>query len=233
MNFLVIYPEEVKDNKAILIDDRATDVIKRHDLKEGLEISALIYNGKRGKVRVASAGKVVELDLNMTEEALDKDEVHLIVGLSRPQTIKKVIAASLAMGVSDLYFVMSSQSEKSYLSSKALLDENIKKEVLLAMEQTGESIAPRIIVYDKFKPFVEDILPKIPSFDDSNKIIADTKSAEQVKPSNKPLYCSVGAEKGWSEYELSRFLELGFKPLSLGKRVLRVEQAVIAMLAKF
>jgi RsmE family RNA methyltransferase len=42
----------------------------------------------------------------------------------------------------------------------------------------------------------------------------------------RPLAIAVGPEGGWTDFEIERFDALGFLPVSLGRRILKVETAV-------
>ena len=235
MNYLVIEPEEVVNNQVHLKGARAVDLIKTHELKEGLKIAVLVVGGMRGKANVQKAdSQELELELNLTESTLVKNPVTLIVGLCRPQTVKKVIAAAMAYGVQDLEFVRTANSEKSYLDSKIWNPENIKQEVTLAMAQTGDSIAVKINSHKKFLPFLETLASR-QDFTSASKLLADGRAAPlvNVQESASHSYLAIGPEKGWTEYEVEQFIGLGFQSFSMGSRMMRIEHAVAAGLAKF
>ena len=48
----------------------------------------------------------------------------------------------------------------------------------------------------------------------------------------KPVTLVVGPEGGFVPYEIGKLVSIGFKPVSLGKRILRVETAVVALISK-
>ncbi len=48
---------------------------------------------------------------------------------------------------------------------------------------------------------------------------------------SQAIALAIGPEGGWTEEEISAFLENGWRPASLGKNILRAETAVIAALA--
>ena len=234
MNYLVIEPDDVNNNQVHLEGPRAVDLIKTHALKEGLNISVLVVGGMRGKAqveRLSSQELVLELDL--TEEALVKNPVTLIVGLCRPQSVKKVIAAAMAYGVQKLEFVRTANSEKSYLDSKIWHPENLKQEITLAMAQTGDSIAVEINCHQRFLPFL-DTLASRQEFSSASKLLADGRAAPLVnaEESASHSYLAIGSETGWTEYEVEQFTGLGFQSFSMGPRMMRIEHAVGLGLAK-
>jgi RsmE family RNA methyltransferase len=43
---------------------------------------------------------------------------------------------------------------------------------------------------------------------------------------------AVGPEGGWVDFEIEKFVEQSFVPVSMGARVLRTDTAVVALLAQ-
>ena len=43
---------------------------------------------------------------------------------------------------------------------------------------------------------------------------------------------AVGPEGGWVDYEVGKFAEQSFVPVSMGERILRTDAAVVALLAQ-
>lgn len=232
MNYLVINPEEVKNNLVCLEGSRARDLIKTHDLEEGLNLSALVVGGMRGKAHVQKCSDLkLEIELNLTDAAFDKKPVSLIVGLCRPQTVKKVIAAAMAYGVENLEFIRMANSEKSYLDSKIWNAENLNSEIELAMAQTGDSIAVNISRHKKFLPFLDELSSR-QNFSSATKLLADGRADQSAcNASGSHLYLAIGPEKGWTEYEIEQFSGQGFQSFHLGPRMMRIEHAVAAGLA--
>lgn len=228
MNYLVIEPEEVVGNQVHLKGARAADLIKAHELKEGLNISVLVVGGLRGKASVQKASnQELVLEIHLTETSLAKNPITLIVGLCRPQSVKKVIAAAMAYGVQDLEFVRTANTEKSYLDSKIWNPENLKNEVTLAMAQTGDSIAVKINRHQKFLPFL-DTLASREGFTSATKRLADGRATSVLNCGELASYSylAIGPEKGWTEYEIEQFSGLGFQSFSMGPRMMRIEHAV-------
>ena len=55
---------------------------------------------------------------------------------------------------------------------------------------------------------------------------------ESVVLDVKPTVVAIGPEGGWIDRELETFVERGFKPVSIGTPILRVEAAVAAALGQ-
>ena len=238
MNQLLIYPDElVSDTRAVISGARAAYVHEWHDLSPGITVAAGVLGGGRGHGQIESiAENEIALSFSVTSDQLPRLPIHLIVAIARPQTVKKVIHIATTLGITQLDFVRTNQTEKSYLDSKALLPEQIEIETVKGLEQACDTIPPQVHVHSRFKPFIEDVLtPELALHPNAIRWIGDTEAnATPVSTETKfpAAFLTIGPEAGWTDYERERFSELGFHPISLGPRILRVETAATVLIAR-
>ena len=163
MNSILILPEEIDSSSSASIGgDRARHLIQTHGLQTGLTVTAGVLGGMRGKATVQSiSSEKVVLQLQLIEEPFSRAPLHVIVGVPRPQTVKKVLNVCSMMGVSFISFIRSEMGEKSYLLSHVLRPKEIEEELFKGLEQSGDTILPAVAIYDPFKPFIEDLLPSL------------------------------------------------------------------------
>lgn len=234
MNSVILLPEELLDGGiAQVLGQRALYLFETHELKEGLEVKASLLGDKCGTAFVRKASREeIELELKLTHAAPPRAKIILIVAVPRPQTIKKVIQFAATAGVEELHFIKTLNVEKSYLQSKALLPEVIQHELIKGLEQTCDSIPPKIEIHRSYRQFSSAVLPELCARHESSaRFIAHTKvmaGEERIKiQCGQEAIFSFGPESGWTEKELSDFEVQGFQSLSLGDRILRVDTAVI------
>ena len=243
MNSLILLPNElIQSTRARITGSRLKELYTRHDLKPGQQIRVGILRSKLGQAVVESvADSALELTLELNCAPPPRQALEIIVGISRPQTLKKVIHTAVVVGCSRLHLVRCSRSEKSYLRSKVLSTDVLQQEVLKGLEQAIDTNPPDIVVHERFRPFVEDELTSIEEqllklttagHDQRSirKFIADT-SAECLKPyslthSSAATILAVGPEAGWDDFECDLFAQRKFEPLGLGVRTMRVETAL-------
>lgn len=230
MNYLPLLPGDFShENKPIIITgSRARELINLHQLKEGLEIRALSYNHSVGSATVIDISKdhlVLVYKSSVTD--FKKNPINLIIGLCRPQTVKKVLAAAQAFGVAAIEFIKSDTSEASYQDASIWEESNLIYELSLAMAQTGDPIAPKI-------KFGDDIVECNFEPADYACYLADLREdiQSQSNDNQKPVLLAVGPEKGWSDREKDWFYANDFQIISFGSRILRIEQAVLAGLGQ-
>ena len=107
----------------------------------------------------------------------------------------------------------------------------IQQQLLLGLEQAKDTVLPEVQLVKRFKPFVEDQLPAL--IRDSQNLIAHLGNYRQCP--NLPQQSTtlaIGPEGGWIDYEVDKLQQIGFTPVQLGQRILRVETAVAAFLTK-
>lgn len=241
VNSLIILPNEcTSDTAALLTGERARYAYDTHGVRLGQTIKVGVLGGLRGEGRVVEASSErVSLEINVTQPPLVPAKIDLIVGVPRPQTVKKVIQAAVMFGVTSLHFVRSERGEKSYLQSRSLDPDQVGEETVKALEQVWDSRSPEIVVHRNFSYFMEHKLPAIEAMGGAHlsKFIAHpTHEQLTVKDvSDNPLSHSlvaIGPERGWSDAEVDLFTARGFAPVGLGARVVRVELALVFLLGK-
>ncbi|WP_440824944.1 16S rRNA (uracil(1498)-N(3))-methyltransferase [Psychrobacter cryohalolentis] len=191
---------------------------------------------------------------DMTPERIDLCEVSLVtapppkldltvvLALPRPKVLRRLIMDMTALGVRDIILINSYRTQKSYWQSPMLsrLDEFI----LEGLQQGVDTVAPRISLQKRFKPFVEDELVNLIT---NRAIVAhpyaelsfaqyvqqQLESSELPHRSVLPSIVFIGAEGGWIDYEVELLARQGCQTVHIGARILRTEAAVNAILGQW
>ncbi len=236
MNFLFIKKSELNGNTACLTGDRARYATVVHNASIHQEYSVIVESAgiTRGRVVTAEAN-LIELELETIKQAIVRPAINLIVGISRPPTVRKVIHSAVSFGVNKLCFLSSANSEKSYFSSKALLQDEMEAEVVLAQEQSGQVCPPEIVVARQFKKFVEDDFNDLAGSGrrllcDCSYVSGISRLANELK--NQTVTLVIGPESGWTVFEKQLLQQQACELVQLTEGMLRVELAVTAALAQ-
>ncbi len=230
MNCLLIYESELtSDNTAVISGKRLEYLVERHQIKEGIEISGGVINGKLGKVKVKSFSKdSAEIELHCSLNPPIRKKTSLIIALPRPQAQKRIIQAAATFGISSLYFIRSENVEKSYFQSKMLNSHNVNKNILEGLEQAVDTIPPEIKIFKRFHDYL-DFYDSKDSEEESKILFCLTATKENIlnhKVNSSKIY-AIGPELGWNKYERNEFANRGFEILSLGSRVYKTEQVAL------
>jgi len=169
----------------------------------------------------------VELD----QPPPEKLPLTLLLALPRPKMLRRVLQTVSSMGVPRLILLNSYRVEKSFWQTPFLEPAAIREQLILGLEQARDTMLPEVIIEKRFKPFVEDQLPGIAAgtvglVGHPGDFPACPRAVEQ------PVTLAIGPEGGWIPYEVEKLTEAGLQPVQLGARILRVETAVTALLAR-
>jgi RsmE family RNA methyltransferase len=135
------------------------------------------------------------------------------------------------MGVPRVILLNSYRVEKSFWQTPFLEPAAIREQLILGLEQARDTVLPEVIIEKRFKPFVEDQLPSIAAgtlglTGHPGDYPGCPRAVEQ------PVTLAIGPEGGWIPYEVEKLQQAGLQPVQLGARILRVETAVTALLAR-
>lgn len=172
-----------------------------------------------------------ELQVSLDQPPPAKLPLTLLLALPRPKMLKRVLQTVSAMGVPRLVLLNSYRVEKSFWQTPFLEAEALREQLILGLEQARDTVLPEVIIEKRFKPFVEDRLPGIAAgslglVGHPGDFPACPRAVEQA------VTLAIGPEGGWIPYEVDKLREAGLQPVQLGERILRVETAVPALLAR-
>ena len=178
--------------------------------------------------------------VNLTTAPPPKLNLTVVLALPRPKVLRRLIMDMTALGVRDIILVNSYRTQKSYWQSPML--SRLDEFVLEGLQQGVDTIAPRISLQKRFKPFVEDELAQLIS---NRAIVAhpyaelsfsqyiQQQSTESSHGSILPSMVFIGAEGGWIDYEIELLAKQGCQAVHIGERILRTEAAVNAILGQW
>jgi RsmE family RNA methyltransferase len=232
MNIILIKPEDFIDTHIVKLSDYRHDHIK-NILKAPVSSSLRtgIIDGKTGTGTLLECGNHSLMEVSLTEDPPPPLEVTLILALPRPKVLKRVVSSAVSMGVKRFHIINSWRVDKSYWYSDAVEERFLYSTVIAALEQSRDTVLPEIEFHRFFSKFVDDILPGL--MDGKECLFAHPGSGRgDIMKGERPVVLVVGPEGGFIQREAERFLSMGFKGVDLGERILRVETAVTALLAR-
>jgi RsmE family RNA methyltransferase len=172
-----------------------------------------------------------ELSITLDQSAPAKLPLTLLLALPRPKMLRRVLQTISAMGVPRVVLLNSYRVEKSFWQTPFLEPAAIREQLILGLEQARDTVLPEIIIEKRFKPFVEDRLPALAA---GSLGLIGHPGAYPACPRavDRAVTLAIGPEGGWIPYEVEKLQEAGLQPVQLGERILRVETAVTALLAR-
>ena len=229
MNIILFDADEI-DSPFLRNDERVVHILSvlRREIGDTTDVG--LVNGPRGKATLTSVNETrVEFDFQWLEEPPALLPIDLIVGLSRPQTCRKVLQEATSLGVRRILFVNTERGEDSYAKSKLWTTDQWKRLIREGVQQAfttrfpaveyGVSIsdaisctetADRLICLDNY----EATVGLLPAVSESNSVVV-----------------AIGSERGWTQDERAIFSDAQFTFAHLGQRPLRTETATIAAIS--
>ena len=202
-----------------------------HRAKAGDSLVVGELNGRIGRGVVSRLDDALELEVTLDADPPPKLPLTLVLALPRPKVLNRVIAGATSLGVQRVILINAWRVEKSYWKSPRLSDENLLRQRILGLEQARDTMFPAIELRRLFRPFVEQELPSIAA--GSLALVAHPRAdAECPRAVPSPVTLAIGPEGGFIDEEIASLARIGFTPVSIGERILRVETAVAALLGR-
>lgn len=232
MNIVLIDPRQTESARWTISSTRQLEHLKAHlDLKVGDHLKVGIKAGKRYLTEVLDVQEHAVVVRPLQEQPIPKKlPVTLIVAMPRPKVLRRLIMDSVTLGVEKIILLHSYRVDKSYWQTPFL--QQLDHYVTLGLEQAGDTIAPQIEIYKRFKPFVEDVLPQM--IDDACPAFVAHPYAELSMPFAVDHACTIliGPEGGYIPYEIELLIKNGCQSVSLGNRIIRTETVIPYVLGR-
>ncbi|QOD38035.1 16S rRNA (uracil(1498)-N(3))-methyltransferase [Candidatus Wolbachia massiliensis] len=186
--------------------------------------SVFFFNGKDGEW----LGEIVNVSHKLAKATLKKcikqqqyeENLYLYCAIVKNAALSNIIRQATEMGVTCIQFILTENTVvKNINLSRA------KLQAIEAAEQCGRTSVPEILSPINFRD--------LPDSQDRSFILCDEtrqgRSPNEVLKNNKNVAIIIGPEGGFSYDELN-FADKFCQKLSLGKRILRVDTAVVVAL---
>lgn len=204
--------------------------VHRAECGDSLRVGRLGGLMGRGELLSLNAEQA-ELQISLDTPPPAKLPLTLLLAVPRPKMLKRVLQTVSAMGVARLVLLNSYRVEKSFWQTPFLEPAAIREQLILGLEQARDTVLPEVTLEKRFKPFVEDRLPAI--VEGTLGLVGHPGNHPPCpRGLAEPVTLAIGPEGGWIPYEIDLLGKAGLQPVQLGERILRVETAVTALLAR-
>ena len=233
MNLILLFDDDFLDDAHVRLHGRRLQhVTSVHRAAVGDTLTVGRMNGSAGRGVVTRLdGEALEMRVTLDASPPPPLPVTLVLALPRPKVLNRVLAGVSSMGVKRIFLINSWRVEKSYWKSPRTSEENLLMQRILGLEQARDTMLPTIEQRRFFRRFVEDELPAIAA--NTLALVAHPNAARECpRQVAQPVTLAIGPEGGFIAEEVASLERAGFTRVSLGERVLRVETAVTALIAR-
>jgi RsmE family RNA methyltransferase len=235
MNLILLSPQDIiAEGCAVVRDPRRLRHLRDvHRVTPGARLTVGLAGGQMGKAELtALSDEQATFHFEpLAETPPPALPVHLVLALPRPRMLARTLEHVTALGVKDITLLHTRRVEKSYWQSPELMPEKIHQHLVLGLEQARDTQLPDVTLRRGFRPFVEDVLPELLA--NRRGLVAHPGMAQTCpRALTEPTLLAVGPEGGFIDWEIDQLLAAGCEGMHMGPRILRVETAVTALLAR-
>lgn len=240
MNHLIVRPEQLSSAGDFTVEgERARHLVEVLKVSVGSSLRAARLNHEAGTAMVTAlqSGRVslryeprvataTGLDPGCAAPEDGTDNV-LLLAIPRPKVLSRCIQHAAALGYRRIVLFRSYRVEKAHLESAKLAPDRLVADAILGLEQARRVFLPELVVYARFRPFVEDSLSG--HVFTQNRYVGHPTAALRTRDLMPPPgnYCvALGPEGGLIDFEIGLLQRAGFHPVSFGPSPLRVESAL-------
>ena len=233
MNRILFEKAEITDGIATFGGERAEHVMNVLHGEIGQILKTGEVDGPIGTSEILETGEVIKAKVNHTEKSIEP-WIDIILAPPRPRVMKRLLPQLATMGVGRIVLVGAQKVEKDFWGATLLKEENYRPLLIDGLMQGGTSILPKIECWKSFNRFLREGLS---GFATTERIVAHPyvdrggENRWRWRKDVKPLL-AIGPEGGWTDDEVAKLIENGFRGYSLGSRILRTDTATIALLAQ-
>lgn len=236
MNVLLLSDHNIHDDHAIIHHGAQLNHIHttlKATVGDTLKVGRL--GGMMGTATIThlDAHQCVLGNLSLNQAPPDKLDMTVILALPRPKVLRRLVLDMTAFGVNHIILINSARTDKSYWHSPML--DRLDEFVLEGLQQGMDTKAPTITLAKRFKPFVQDEMPSF--IKDGLALVfhpyADVSFDDWLGVHERPKVVIIGAEGGFVPYEIELLAGVGVNAVSLGRRILRTESAISAVLGRW
>jgi 16S rRNA (uracil1498-N3)-methyltransferase len=213
-------------------DGRALHLLKVLRRREGETFDAGLVNGPRGKGTLRAIGEdALALSFAWGAEPPPLAPIVLVIGLPRPQTARKLLQDSAALGVSALHFVATEKGEPGYAGSVLWTSGEWRRHLVAGAEQAFDTRLPETTHGRPLASVLAGLDERAVRVALDNYEAPLALGAQPLPASPSAVVLALGPERGWSAAERDLLRSGGFAFAHLGPRVLRAETAAVAAVA--
>ncbi|MCX5940336.1 MAG: 16S rRNA (uracil(1498)-N(3))-methyltransferase [Cyanobium sp. LacPavin_0818_WC50_MAG_67_9] len=233
MNIVLLHQNDwIADGIAMVRDHRAAHIreVLRAQVGDTLRVGLLGGLCGEGVIEAVDASGV-RLKVQLSEPPPPRHRFDIVLALPRPKMLRRILRQCAEFGVANLHLIQSARVEKSYWQSPLLQPARVEDALLAGLERSRDTIAPRVHLHRRFRPFIEDQLPGLcagrPCW------LADMGAPMSLAEApSGPALVMVGPEGGFVPFEVQLAESVQAQRVGLGGRILSVDTALITVLAQ-
>jgi RsmE family RNA methyltransferase len=233
MNLVLLRQGDWIDADRVLLRERRAGHIRtvlQAEVGDSLRVGMLGGLCGQGLVEAVEPDGV-RLRVVLTDPPPPRHRFDIVLALPRPKMLRRILRQCAEFGIANLHLLHSARVEKSYWQSPLLQPAALEEALLAGLERSRDTIAPRVHLHRRFRPFVEDQLSGICAGRPCWLAHMDAPLALAEAPP-VPAVVMIGPEGGFVPFEIQLAEAVSARRVCLGPRTLSVDTALVTVLAQ-
>ena len=221
------------DTTAKLTGAQATHLARVLRAQTGMQFDIVAGNRVRRGSIVEISDLIIEFTLGEEIDADPALPVTLLLSIFKFDRLEWAIEKATELGVERIVPVIARRTEKHLAQAAAARVERWRRIAREAAQQSRRSDTVEISDPMQMKEAIREepeAIRLLLAESERTTMLRDALTAAEANPdgSMKRVRLAIGPEGGWTPEEETLFADEGWKPVSLGPRILRAETAAIA-----
>ncbi len=221
------------DTTAKLTGAQATHLARVLRAQTGMQFDIVAGNRVRRGSIVEISDLIIEFTLGKEIDADPALPVTLLLAIFKFDRLEWAIEKATELGVERIVPVIARRTEKHLAQAAAARVERWRRIAREAAQQSRRSDTVEISDPMQMKEAIREepeAIRLLLAESERTTMLRDALTAAEANPdgSMKRVRLAIGPEGGWTPEEETLFADEGWKPVSLGPRILRAETAAIA-----
>jgi RsmE family RNA methyltransferase len=239
VNLVLVEPAELRDDGVFTIADRRAQHLRSVlGVKIGSRVRMGVIGQHVGTAEVLAIGDDGAITLRYATEGPGAPPlpIDLVLAMPRPKVVTRTIEIAASFGVRRIDLTNAWRVDKSYLDSPRVTADALAHAARIGAEQGATPHVTPVAVHDRFMAMLDARFATGASREGEPalRLVAHPGAPllEDVVTHSEPTALAIGPEGGWIEREVETLVTRGFRPVSLGRPILRVEAAVASALGQ-
>ncbi len=208
-------------------DPRAQHILNVLGRAESDTFDVGLVNGPLGKATLAAiTPDALILTFVWSAPLAALPATTLIIGLPRPQTARNILRDATTLGATCIHFVATERADPNYAASTLWTTGEWRRHCLTGAAQAFDTRIPKVT----WTRTLASAITALP-ISASRLALDNYEATAALRVETKEAVLAFGPERGWGPTDREALRAAGFTLVHLGRRVLRVETAVVAALA--
>jgi 16S rRNA (uracil1498-N3)-methyltransferase len=219
-------PGRLTPGEAVALPEAEARHLKVSRVAPGAELVLLDGSGGRADALLAAGGREAVVRRLLPPRGEPSRRVTLLLGTGELARVEWAVEKGTECGAARFLLVAAARSQRAHVAAAAARIERLRRIAAEAVKQCDRTVVPSVLAPEPLAVAIARCgRPLLVARPGAPRLAAGTPPGDEVA-------VAIGPEGGFDDAEESLLDAAGAVPFGLGERILRLETAVVAVLAR-